>query len=105
MATKIYGCSDDLVEIVGDISDEIGCHGTDDKERGVLLVGNDGTALEVKYGKGGMGIWKITLLKRGELFDRIEQCTDEDADPYSDVVYFKDGLKSLFAATEWQYIR
>lgn len=33
MATKIYGCSDDLVEIVGDISDEIGCHGTDDKER------------------------------------------------------------------------
>lgn len=105
MVTRIYGSSDDLVEIEGDIRDEIGCCGTDDKERGVLLVANDGTALEVKYGKGGMAIWGITLLRQGPLFERIEPCTDEDSELYSDVAYFRDGLKSLFAACSWRYIR
>jgi hypothetical protein len=105
METKIYGCSDDLIEIEGHINDEIGCYGTDEKERGVLIVGSDGTALEVKYGKGGMGIWGITLLRQGPLFERVEPCTDEEADPYSDVAYFKDGMKSFFVAKNWEYIK
>ena len=30
MSTKVYGCSDDLVETEGDIRGEIECYGTDD---------------------------------------------------------------------------
>lgn len=102
--TKVYGASDDLVEFDGDFSGEVGCYSTDDEEHGVLVVMSDGTILEVKYGKGGMGVWSVTLLKRGTLLDRIDQCTDEDANIYSDIAYFNDGIKWAYAATEWENV-
>ena len=40
------------------------------------------------------------LYRQGELFQRIDACLDEDADPYSDVAHFADGLKWAYAATE-----
>lgn len=97
--TKVYGTSDDLIEFEGDVSGEVGCC-----DNGVLLVFSDGTILEVKYGKLGRAIWGITLHKQGELFDRIELCDDEDADIYSDIAHFRDGLKSAIAATEWENV-
>ena len=42
MTTKIYGTSDDLIEVEGDIYDEIGAYEAQDK--GILL--SDGTVLE-----------------------------------------------------------
>ena len=104
MGTKIYGESDDLIEARGDVRGEVGCYGTDDREHGVLLMFSDGTLLEVKYGKADMGIWGVTLIKAGELFEKIDQCNDEDADPYSDIAYFKDGLKWAYAAKDWQKV-
>ena len=104
MTTRVYGASDDLVEFDGDFKGEVGSYGTDDRERGVLVVMSDGSILEVKYGKGDAGIWGVTLLKQGELFERIDQCTDEDAPPYSDEAFFKDGITGAFAATEWQLV-
>jgi hypothetical protein len=101
MATEVYGASDDLIEFEGDVSGEVGKSGTDDDDHpGVLLVFDDGTLLVAKYGKGGMGIWAITALVKGRLFDRIETCEDEDAERYSDTAYFKAGLKRAWAATE-----
>ncbi len=102
--TKIYGTSDDLIEFEGDFTGEVGCYGTDDQEKGVLVVVSDGTILEVKYGKGGAGIWEVKLLKAGELFDKIDPCTDDDDDPYSDIALFKEGVKWAFAATEWERV-
>lgn len=102
--TKIYGASDDLVEFDGDFSGEVGCYGTDDQERGVLVVVSDGTILEVKYGKGGDGIWEVKLLKQGTLFDKMDLCTDEDAYQHSDVAYFREGVKWAYAATEWDKV-
>jgi len=102
--TKIYGASDDLVEFDGDFTGEAGCYGTDDKETGVLVMVSDGTILEVKYGKGGAGIWEVKLLKRGDLYDKIEHCTDEDSDPYSDIAYFKEGVKWAYVSTEWERV-
>lgn len=104
MATKVYGASDDLIEIEGDIRDEIGCYGTDDKDKGVLLIFSDGTILEVKYGKGGKAIWSVALVNSGELFGSLEQCADENADIYSDIASFKDGLKWAYVAKEWQLV-
>jgi len=105
MATKIYGGSDDLIEIKGDINEEIGNYGTDERNSGNLLAFSDGTILDVKYGKPQGGIWAITLLSRGELFDRIVVCDNEDADIYSDVAHLKDGITHVFSAPEWIRIK
>ncbi len=104
MPTKIYGASDDNIEFEGDFSGEVGCYGTDSKEKGVLVVVSDGTVLEVKYGKLDQGIWEVKLLKKGKLFDRIDLCVDEDSEYYSDVAHFKAGVKWAYAATEWEVV-
>lgn len=102
MPTKVYGASDDLIEVDGDVRGEVGSDGGDD---GALLLFDDGTQLVVKYGKpGGIGIWHVVCLKPGPLFDRIDVCEDEAADVYSDVAHFKDGLKTCICATEWSRV-
>lgn len=81
MTTKIYGTSDDLIEFEGDIYDEIGAYEAQDK--GILL--SDGTVLECSYSKTpDLGVWGFKLIRAGSLFDRIEECNDEDAEVYSD---------------------
>ena len=99
MTTKVYGASDDLIEFEGDVYGEVGNYGTSTREHGELVIFSDGTLLEVKYGKADMAIWGITLLQAGSLFDRIEPCMDEEADPHSDIAYFGDGLKWAYAAS------
>jgi hypothetical protein len=103
--TRVYGSSDDLIEFDGEFTGEVCRYGTDAQEHGVLVVMSDGSMLNVKYGKPGLGgAWGVTLVKPGALFDRIDQCTDEEADPYSDVAYFRTGIKWAFAANEWERV-
>ncbi len=104
MSTRVYGRSDDLVEFRGDVFGETGAFGTDDRDRGVLIVCSDGTLLEAKYGKGGAAVWGIAVLAAGTLLDRVEPCLDEDADLSSDVAHFRDGLKWAFAAKTWEKV-
>jgi hypothetical protein len=105
MTTKIYGASDDLIEFEGDVHGE-GCGLGMGKEAPGLIVCSDGTTLGVVYGDGlGRGIWKLTLFTRGSLFDRIDVCTSEDADPYSDVAHFKTGLTGAYVAKKWERVR
>lgn len=103
--TQVYGASDDLIEFDGEYTGEVGCYGTDDDEHGVLVMLSDGTLLEVKYGKGGNGVWEVKAIKKGELFIGIEQCDDEDANPHSDVASFKPGIKWAYAAKEWEKVQ
>lgn len=104
--TKIYGTSDDLIEVEGAYSGEVGCYGTDDRDKGVLLIVSDGTLLEVKYGKNDSGIWGINVIKKGAQFDRIELCDDEEAIPYSDVVYLTGDIKYVYAALDsWEKVQ
>ena len=102
--TRIYGCSDDLIEFDGDFSGEVGVRDDDDEKEGTLIVCSDGTVLDVKYGKGGRGIWQVTLLRKGDMLDRIDQCSDEDADPYSDVAIFSGALSWAYAAGDWAMV-
>jgi hypothetical protein len=99
MSTTIYGASDDLIEFEGDVYGEVGCYGHDSEDEAVLLFCSDGTLLRMWYGHGG--IWCIRCVFPGILFDRIEQCHDANADPHSDVAYFKGGLKAAYVAKEW----
>lgn len=106
MATKVYGCSDDLIEFDGDVHGEVGCFGTDDREHGVLLMFSDATVLEAKYGKNGEAIWELKLHRQGALLVGIDQCSDPDADPYSDVARFRDGIAWVYAArSDWEKVR
>lgn len=104
MATEVYGTSDDLIEVDGDVRGEVSYFGTDDWDRGVLLMCGDATVLEVRYGKGGAGLWGITVLRKGSKLLEVEQCDDEDAERHSDVARFSDGLKWVYAATEWELV-
>lgn len=101
MATKVYGASDDLIEFDGDICGEVGF--INDKDDRALVALSDGTLLKVGYGKEGKALWSVELVECGSLFDRIDPCADEDADPYSDVAHFRDGLKWAYCATgSWE---
>lgn len=106
MATKVYGASDDCIEFDGEVYGEVCYYEGGDECKGVLLFFMDGTLLHVVYGKPvNRAIWAITVLCKGNLFDRIEICENEEAEKHSDVAYFKTGLnKTAFAATEWQQV-
>lgn len=104
MGVRVYGCSDDLIELEGDLREEINCYGTDDDDRGVLLSFSDGTIVELKYGKLGRGIWGITVMTEGDAYEGIDHCSDEDASPHSDVLRLSDGVRWCHAATKWEAI-
>lgn len=79
---RIYGASDDLVEIEGSDyqENEIGCF-----EANVRIWFKDGTVILVSYGKQDLAVWSIVIEKVGtEKFD-LQICEDEDADIYSDI--------------------
>ena len=99
MGTEVFGHSDDLIELEGDLSEEfIG------GEKPCLLIFSDGTVLTIKYGKEHLAVWAITLITQGKLFKRISHCTDEDAGRYSDTAYFNGGLEWVYIAKEWNHV-
>ena len=79
---RVFGASDDLVEIEGSNSpdSEIGCYdGT------VKLEFSDGTVVRFGYGKNGLGIWWCEVEREGTTPYRLTECDDEDAEVYSDI--------------------
>ena len=79
---KVYGASDDLVEIEGSKykETEIGCF-----NKKVRIWFEDGTIIVVGYPKEDMGVWFIIVENKGTALQDLEPCFDEDSDMYSDV--------------------
>jgi hypothetical protein len=76
----LYGASDDLIEVEGDIREEFGCYGaTDDGPLHVAF--SDGTLASIRY--GDEGIWRILIHRSGTAKATLKQATDADSD-YSD---------------------
>ena len=93
---KIFGHSDDLVEIEGSgyKENEIGCF---DKDVRIRFL--DGTVIRVGYPKRSLlgddvAIWGIKVEKHGTANYRLELCDNEDADLYSDVFTIEAEVKS-----------
>ena len=89
---KVYGCSDDLVEIEGSSykEDEIGCY-----RRNVRLFFEDGTVVLIGYGKVGFGgVWWINYENKGNAYQTLSICEDEDADIYSDILCIDSEIKA-----------
>lgn len=93
--TLIYGYSDDLLEISGDINEEFGCW-----EKLVKFTCSDGTKGLAKY-EGPR--WKFTIQDKGLLFREFRESFTDDNDPhqgdakeasgYTDVLILNDGLE------------
>jgi hypothetical protein len=81
MPITVYGASDDLIEIDGDISEEFTLR-NDAPEVGDLLAFSDGTILRIGYTP--RGVWRITPLVRGAAELTIEQAPENDDSNYSD---------------------
>lgn len=92
---KIYGASDDLIEIEGDIREEFG-----PPDGPVLLGFSDGTVLQVQYGAGGNAFWRITPIIYGSASYSKTEATDED-ERYSDVVTLDGDIKWVMLSTCW----
>lgn len=74
----VFGASDDLIEIRGDLGEEeFGCYG----DEGGHLAFSDGTLLSVEYN----GFWRFHVLHRGTATVTKVEATNEDTD-YSDKV-------------------
>lgn len=56
---RIYGASDDLVEIEGDVSEELGAR---DRQR-TITIGDDKGGLRViaKYAPGSRAVWRLSV--------------------------------------------
>ena len=76
----IYGASDDLIEIDGDIREEFNPSMNDDESW--LLAISDGTVLRITYGK--MGIWRLAPVIYGTSSVDIQQAPEDDDENYSD---------------------
>lgn len=87
---KIYGASDDLVEIEGSAYEqEIGCW-----EQDVRIRFQDGTIIRIGYPKEDMAVWWIEVEADGTAEHTLTICEDEDADIYSDVFEIDSEIKS-----------
>lgn len=74
MSITVYGASDDLIEVDGDISEEFPYLEHDTTPGGGdLLAFSDGTILRVAFGTDG---WRIAPVCRGSSPLTIEQHTD-----------------------------
>ena len=96
MKVKIYGTSDDLVEIENSQykEDEIGCYNSDVRIRFV-----DGTVIRIGYPKKTLlgefvAIWWIEVEKKGTANSTLTICEDEEARIYSDVFEIDAEIKS-----------
>lgn len=90
---KIYGASDDLIEVEGDFSEEIGCYIQDDTK---YISISDGTLLEVRY--DSFGRWKFCLISKSKFGTKvnIKIFANDDEDNYSDVVTLSNN-KHIFS--------
>lgn len=82
---RIYGASDDLIEVEGDISEEFPYYDGD-----ALLAFSDGTLLSVRY--DSFGIWRITPITKGRSRLTHIICSSDgfEDDDYSDQVHLFD---------------
>lgn len=91
---EIYGASDDLIEVSGQLSEEF--NPINDKES--YLVFSDGTVLEVIYGQGGF--WRINRLVVGTSNYRKEEGTDP-VENYSDHVFLEGDISWVVFGSEF----
>jgi len=85
---KIYGASDDLIELEGDVTEEFPFTGKGKGEGGDLLAFSNGTVLRIDY--TDPGVWRITPVIHGVGRFVLTQCPEDDDNNYSDIAEIHD---------------
>lgn len=98
MTVTIYGASDDLIEVEGDLREEY-----DGYEDPAVLAFGDGTVVAIQYGVGG-GFWRINRLAEGTATFTKSEATDED-DDYTDRVTLTGDLKWMVYGKQFDKIK
>jgi hypothetical protein len=89
VSITVYGASDDLIEVDGDITEEFAYTGDeDDYEQGNLLAFSDGTVLRIAH--ADPGIWRITPVAIGTGRPTIVQAPEDDDANRTDQATFGD---------------
>lgn len=94
MSIRIYGASDDLIEVEGDVREEFTTMATD----GALVGTSNGALLRVRYTDAGT--WRIQPVAGAELAD-IKQCAEDDEDNYSDVATVGGDVSWVLFGSAW----
>lgn len=87
----VYGASDDLIEIEGDIRDEI----SPNDEEPAKLAFSDGTVLSVIY--DDEGCWRVNRIAEGSAKMEKVEAAGPDTDNYSDRVTLTGDIKWVVA--------
>lgn len=79
MSITVYGASDDLIEVEGDITEEFPYRDDNDDN---LLAFSNGTVLRIRF--DAAGVWRISPVMVGAGLVDIVQAPEGDEDNYSD---------------------
>jgi|SRR6478609_3629457 len=95
MRTKIYGASDDLIEIEGAVTEEVNVYLKENQK--VNFLASDGTSGKISYD----GEWHIEVINAGDKYKIRTTSVGDDAvhggdaagcSGYSDVLILNDGI-------------
>ena len=87
MAVKVFGASDDLIEIEGDIEEEVPV------SFGPFLAFSNGTLATITYAK--QGVWRINVEANGDGLVEVEKAPLGDDDNYSDILKISEDVHWL----------
>lgn len=91
---KIYGSSDDLIEIEGDFVEEFNFISDDEGEK-FYLGFSDGTVLSVNYDSDG--IWRINRIMKGSAKYLKREAAPTNSVDYSDEVEIDGDIKWILS--------
>lgn len=95
MSTTIYGASDDLIEVEGDVREEFPYINDED---GDLFAFSNGVVLRVRYTSDGL--WRIDKLASGDKV-AIDSAGDPESDNYSDRATIDDDVFWVVQGGPW----
>lgn len=96
MSVTIYGSSDDLIEVEGDVREEFnalsyGCSGD-----GGYIATSSGVLVRIDYSESG--VWRIAPVS-GEA--SVVQAPEDDEDNYSDVCTIEGDIKWVVLGSDF----
>jgi len=96
----VYGASDDLIEIEGDLREEFSYPCGDDDDKKVYLGFSDGTLLSVRYD----GYWRFGRMVKGSAEFSKEEASDPDRN-YSDRVTLVGDVRWVLMGSQFDQAR
>lgn len=94
MSVTVYGASDDLIEVEGDVYEEFSWLDSDPTYLGF----SNGLVLRIEYSDSG--VWRISPVVGADLV-HIVQCPEGDEDNYSDRATVEGDVAWVVCGSAW----